>query len=271
MDPQTQPGCAAGEQDGAGLVLGEGIRAVRFAEDVDPSGVRVGLGEHRTGHQVDVCVAAGAVLGRDDVAAEEGDLVGHLAGEAQQSGLGGRRRARSPTSPRRRRCPARASRRPGPPAAGAARRRRPPESRRQCWRSRRRRMPRRSSGRRTRHCGRRRRPDGCDCRRRRGRPLGHPRSRWRSASGRGRGGAADPEHLVVGAEHEGRVVEGADARPRRPDAPGPSCVSSPMPVTRVVAVAVTVRPAARRTRRGTAALPGRAAGARRGRRRPGRR
>ncbi len=89
MHAQAEPRLATGEEDGAGLVLGERIRAVRFAEDVDPAGVCGGLGEHRSGDQVHVVAPTGAVVRRDDVAAQEGDLVGHLAGEAQQPGLVG--------------------------------------------------------------------------------------------------------------------------------------------------------------------------------------
>ena len=71
----SRPACASGEQDRARLVLGEGVRRVRLAEDVDPPGVRRRRREHRPGDELEVCRAVAGVLARHDVGAEEGRLV----------------------------------------------------------------------------------------------------------------------------------------------------------------------------------------------------
>ena len=205
VDPQTQPGRPAREQDGAGLVLREGIRAERVRRRRRPS------------------------VRKREPRASIGPVTSSTYSARRERYSGGTtwppRKVTSSVTSRARRSSrvsvadvqavarlhlddARALRvhlgdpvREQPAQLVVGRRRGSP---RPCWRSRRRRRPRRSSGRRTPRCGRRRRPGACGCRRRRGRPLGRPRSRRRSASGGVRGGVADPEHLVVGAERRGQ-------------------------------------------------------------------
>ena len=229
---------------------------MRLAEHVDPAGVGAGLGEHRTGHQVDVARArSGRYSGGTTWRAEEGGLVGHLAGEAQQPGLVGHVEPVAALDLHRRRALRAHLGDPVRAAAGAARRRRPRGWRRPCWRSRRRRRRRRSSARRTPRCGRRRRPGACGCRRSRGRRRGRP---GRGAGRRAGGVAAWPTQSTRSSGPSTRAASWSVPSPSsRPGGPV-QVTSSPMPVTRVV-VAVTVRPAARRTRRGTAGPPGRVA------------
>ena len=62
-------------------------KAPLLAERVDPAGVRRGGLEHRAGDQVDVARRVVGVLGRDDVRAEEGRLVGELPGHGQAARL----------------------------------------------------------------------------------------------------------------------------------------------------------------------------------------
>ena len=82
VQPSLQPGGPTRLEDGARLVAVEGAA---LAERVDPPRVRAGGLEHRAGDQVDVGGRVGAV--GDDVRAEEGGLVGELAGDREAAGL----------------------------------------------------------------------------------------------------------------------------------------------------------------------------------------
>ena len=84
---RPSPASRAGREHAAGLVLGEGVRRGRLAEDVDPAGVRRAGREHRPADEVEVGGAVVARLGRHDVGPEEGRLVGDLAGQPQRAHL----------------------------------------------------------------------------------------------------------------------------------------------------------------------------------------
>ena len=85
-----RPRSSPGGQDRPGLV---GVEGPAFAEDVDPAGQRGAGGEHGSGDQLDVggrvglVGSVGAAAG-DDVGAEEGRLLGELAGHRQAASLG---------------------------------------------------------------------------------------------------------------------------------------------------------------------------------------
>ncbi len=82
---QPQSGSPSGEQDRAGLVTGERVRAGRLAEHVHPASERSARGEHVAAHQLDVVRSMGT--GRHHVTAKERRLLAHLAGQAQRSGF----------------------------------------------------------------------------------------------------------------------------------------------------------------------------------------
>ena len=72
----------AGLEDAAGLL---GRERPALAERVDPARVRRARGQHLADDEVDVLVGAVGVLGRHHVGAEEGDLLGDLAGEPHEA------------------------------------------------------------------------------------------------------------------------------------------------------------------------------------------
>ena len=82
---QAEPGGAARLEHRARLV---GVERALLAEDVDPAGERRAGGEHLAADELDVVVGAALVLGRDDVGAEEGDVVGELRGDLAAAALG---------------------------------------------------------------------------------------------------------------------------------------------------------------------------------------
>ena len=65
-----------------------GVEGAALAEDVDPAAVRRAGGEHLAADEVDVGVGPALELGRDDVGAEEGDVVGELGGDLAGAALG---------------------------------------------------------------------------------------------------------------------------------------------------------------------------------------
>ena len=81
VQAQPEPGGPARLQHRPALV---GVEGPDLAEGVDPAGVRRAGREHLAADQGHVGVRVGLELGRDDVGAEEGDVVGdprgHLAG-----------------------------------------------------------------------------------------------------------------------------------------------------------------------------------------------
>lgn len=80
VQASLEPGGPAGSEDRPRLVDVEGPA---LAEHVDPPGVRGGPSEHRPGHEVDVPGDVIGVLGRDNVRAKEGDLLGERASHRQ--------------------------------------------------------------------------------------------------------------------------------------------------------------------------------------------
>ena len=83
----SSPACASGDEHGPRLVLGEGVRRVRLAEDVDPPRVRSRCLQHRPRDQLEVCRA----VARRTRAAPRGrrgrSSRGELAGDAQRPRL----------------------------------------------------------------------------------------------------------------------------------------------------------------------------------------
>ena len=81
VQAQAEPGGAARLEHRPALLGGEGAG---LAEGVDPAAARRAGGEHLAADERHVGVGVGLELGRDDVGAEEGDVVGelrrHLAG-----------------------------------------------------------------------------------------------------------------------------------------------------------------------------------------------
>ena len=82
---RPRPAVAAGLQHRARLV---GVERALLAEHVDPARVRRAGVEHLAADQVDVVVGAALVLGGHHVRAEEGHVVGELAGDVAQPPLG---------------------------------------------------------------------------------------------------------------------------------------------------------------------------------------
>ncbi len=87
MDSQPQTGLARSGEDGAGLVLGEGVRRVRLAEDVGP--LRVGRAgfQHRSRDEIQVCRPLTPRFRWHDVRAEKRCLRGEFARDVEGSGL----------------------------------------------------------------------------------------------------------------------------------------------------------------------------------------
>ncbi len=81
MHAQSEPGVSAGEQDLTRLL---GVECAALAEHVDPAGERQARGEHLPADEVDVVVGAMLVLGRHDMGAEEGDVVGQRGRQLAQ-------------------------------------------------------------------------------------------------------------------------------------------------------------------------------------------
>ena len=94
VDAQAEPGVAARGEHRPGLV---GVERAALAEDVDPAGERRAGVEHLAADELDVVVRAVLVLGRQQMGAEEGDVVGQLRGDLAEPPLAARRRARSRT------------------------------------------------------------------------------------------------------------------------------------------------------------------------------
>jgi hypothetical protein len=86
VEPRRETRLDARTEDATGLVDREGTG---LAEDVDPARVRRARGEHLTDDEIYIGVAIVGVLGRHDVRAEEGHLVGDLPGEAHETLLVG--------------------------------------------------------------------------------------------------------------------------------------------------------------------------------------
>ena len=83
VDPQPEASGPRRLQDLPSLLGVERVWTGRFAEHVRPSRVRHSGGEHRAGHQVEVCRAVAGILRRDDVGAQKRCLRGELAGQAE--------------------------------------------------------------------------------------------------------------------------------------------------------------------------------------------
>ena len=83
---QAEAGGRARLEHGPRLV---GVERALLAEDVDPAAVRRAGGEHLAADELDVLVGAALVLGRDDVGAEEGDVVGQPGRHRTAALLGG--------------------------------------------------------------------------------------------------------------------------------------------------------------------------------------
>ena len=86
VEASAQAAVGPGGEDGSRLVDVEG--AV-LAEHVDPPGVRCGRREHGAGDEVDVVLGGGVSLelDGDDVGAEEGRVLGELAGHREAARL----------------------------------------------------------------------------------------------------------------------------------------------------------------------------------------
>jgi hypothetical protein len=84
MDTESHPAVARGRQHAPRL---RPVERAAVAEHVAPARERCARIEHRAAHQVDVAVRVIGALGRDDVGAEERDLVGDRPGDREQPGL----------------------------------------------------------------------------------------------------------------------------------------------------------------------------------------
>ena len=81
VQAEAEAGGPAGLEHGPALV---GVEGALLAEGVDPAGVGGAGREHLAADQVDVVVGPALELGRDDVGAEEGGLVGQLPATCRQ-------------------------------------------------------------------------------------------------------------------------------------------------------------------------------------------